>query len=574
MRYDVVVAGLGAMGSAAAYQLAQSGVSVLGLDRYQPPHTLGSTHGDTRITRVAVGEGLEYVPLVRRRTRSGARSRSETGAEILSQCGGLVMAPPLASFAMHGSESFLEHTVAAAEAYDLEHERLNTAEWPLASPSSPSPVTSRGCYEPGAGFVRPEAAVEAQLRLARERGATLAFGERVVGYDDHGTHVTVRTTNQTVEASTLVVTAGPWVSELVPELAPVVRILRQVLFWFDLRDASSYPGLRDSPVYIWSPGTDPDEVIYGFPMVDGPDGGAKVAREQFVVDTTPDDVDRAVSPDEIEEMYERYVRDRLPALSGRCVKAAVCLYTDTPDSRFVIDRLPSMPNVIVASPCSGHGFKHSAAIGECLAQLATQGREHHRSGPVRPGRPLKPTAAARTSHASSGHLSVHLRSPVRARRTQPMSGRRIGGRANLRLHGPEWRSRIDAGPCACPFLGARGPDRFTDGGRALPPHAVLRSFVRGSPAGARSRTKTSAHCRCPVAAHAEAWTSLSPMDAGGPRRLRLRETFRNLVCREHPPKSHPWRARSSCRREPHRTRQGSRRCHARLAVGRFVLIGL
>jgi len=281
MPYDVVVAGLGAMGSAAAYQLATAGVSVLGLDPYQPPHTRGSTHGDTRITRVAVGEGPEYVPLVRRSHEIWRELEDRTGAEILSQCGGLVMAPPQASFAMHGSGSFLERTVAAAEAFDIEHERLGTAELAARFPQFALAGDEQGCYEPGAGFVRPESAVEAQLRLARERGATLAFGERVVGYDDHGTHVTVRTTNQTVEASALVVTTGPWVSELVPELASVVRILRQVLFWFDLRDPSSYPGLRDSPVYIWSPGSDLSEVIYGFPMVDGPDGGAKVAREQY-----------------------------------------------------------------------------------------------------------------------------------------------------------------------------------------------------------------------------------------------------------------------------------------------------
>ncbi len=381
MRYDVVVAGLGAMGSATAYQLAKRGAGVLGLDPHHPPHTLGSTHGDTRITRVAVGEGLAYVPLVRRSHEIWRELEELTGAEILSQCGGLVLAPPRASFAMHGSESFLEHTVAAAEAFGLEHERLDTADVVARFPQFALAGDEQGCYEPGAGYVRPEAAVAAQLRWAGDHGAALAFGERVVSYDDLGTHVSVRTTHRVVEASTLVVTAGPWVSELVPELAPRVRVLRQVLYWFDLRDPSSYPGLRDSPVYIWSPGTDPDEVIYGFPMVDGPRGGAKVAREQYVVDTTPDEVDRTVGADEVEEMYERYVRARLPALSGRCVKAAVCLYTVTPDSRFVIDRLPSMPNVLVASPCSGHGFKHSAAIGESLAQLATEGREHPR--PVR-----------------------------------------------------------------------------------------------------------------------------------------------------------------------------------------------
>ena len=373
MRYDVVVAGLGAMGSAAAYQLARSGASVLGVDRYHPPHTLGSTHGDTRITRVAIGEGLAYVPLVRRSHEIWREIEQETGARILSPCGGLVMAPPRVAFEMHGSESFLEHTVAAAEAYDVEHERLDTSELAARFPQFALAGDEQGCYEPGAGFVRPEVAVEAQLRLARRLGATLVSGERVVGYVDHGTHVTVRTTSRTVEASALVITAGPWLPELVPDLAPSVKIHRQVLFWFDLRDPAAYPGLRDSPVYIWWPGGDRSDLIYGFPMVDGPSGGAKVAREQYLVETSPDEVERGVTAEETEEMYEGYVRHRLPALSGRCVKSAVCLYTVTPDSRFVIDRLPSLPNVIVASPCSGHGFKHSAAIGEGLAQLATRG---------------------------------------------------------------------------------------------------------------------------------------------------------------------------------------------------------
>lgn len=374
MRYDVVVAGLGAIGSAATYQLARAGVRVLGLDRYEPPHAFGSTHGDTRITRVAVGEGLAYVPLVQRSHEIWRDLEQRTGVEILSPCGGLVMAPPERVFAMHGSESFLEQTVAAAEAYDIEHELFGTAELAARFPQFALAGEEQGYLEPGAGFVRPERAVEAQLRLARELGATIAVGERVLGYDDHGSYVTVRTTNETVEASTLMICAGPWVSELVPELASAVRIHRQVVFWFDLRDPTAYPRLRDSPVYIWWPGGDPGDLVYGLPMIDGPSGGAKVASEQYVDETTADDAARAVTTGEIEEMYERRVRHRLPDLSGRCVRARVCLYTVTKDSRFLIDRLPSMPNVIVASPCSGHGFKHSAAIGECLAQLATDGQ--------------------------------------------------------------------------------------------------------------------------------------------------------------------------------------------------------
>lgn len=371
MRYDVVVVGLGAMGSATAYQLAKSGASVLGLDRYQPPHALGSTHGDTRITRVAVGEGLAYVPLVRRSHELWREIEQEAGVDLLVQCGAVVMASSQARFAMHGSTSFLEHTRLAAEAHAVEHEMLDAGELASRFPQFSLAGDEQGYYEPGGGFVRPEVAVEAQLRLARARGATIATDETVLGYDDRGSHVVVRTAHRTVEASTVVITAGPWVSELVPELAPVVKIHRQVLFWFDLGDPSSYSGLRDSPVYIWWPGHDPSELIYGFPMVGGAAGGAKVAREQYDVETTADELDRTVSSAEIEEMYESFVRPRLPGLSGRCVRTAVCAYTVAPESRFVIDRLPSTPRVIVASPCSGHGFKHSAAIGECVARLAT-----------------------------------------------------------------------------------------------------------------------------------------------------------------------------------------------------------
>src|SRR5262245_45636977 len=214
MRYDVVVAGLGAMGSATAYQLAKRGARVLGIDRYEPPHALGSSHGDTRITRVAVGEGLAYVPLVRRSHAIWRDIEREAGVEILCQCGGVVMAPAQADFEMHGSESFLEHTVAAAEAYGVEHQRLGTSELSAKLPQFALAGGEQGCYEPGAGFVRPEVAVESQLRLARAGGATVATGERVLAYDDHGSHVTLSTTARTVEASTLVITAGPWLSEL------------------------------------------------------------------------------------------------------------------------------------------------------------------------------------------------------------------------------------------------------------------------------------------------------------------------------------------------------------------------
>ena len=221
MRYDVVVAGLGAMGSATAYQLARRVRACSGVDRYRPPHTLGSTHGDTRITRVAIGEGLAYVPAGTALARALAGDRARDRVAAPDQCGGLVMAPPQATFAMHGSESFLEHTVAAAEAYGVEHERLGTADLAARFPQFALAGDEQGCYEPGAGFVRPEAGGRGAAPAGPRRWAPPSPWANA----SSATTTTARTSRsapptETVEASALVVTAGPWVPELVPELAP------------------------------------------------------------------------------------------------------------------------------------------------------------------------------------------------------------------------------------------------------------------------------------------------------------------------------------------------------------------
>jgi len=370
--YDVLVVGLGAMGSAAAYQLAKTGARVLALDRYSPPHSLGSTHGDTRITRVAIGEGLEYVPLARRSHEIWREIEARSGMELLTRCGCLVIAPQ-GSQSMHGSDSFLDETIAAARTFDIDHRVLSPPALGERFPQLGLTGAERAYEEPGAGFVRPERCVEAQIRLARELGVTIRTGERVLSFVDHGTHVTVWTTGETVRASKVILAAGPWVTELVPDLRHHLMVYRQVLYWFDLADDSQYDAFAQLPVYIWWTGRSRDDMIYGFPMIDGPGGGAKVAREQYLAPTTADAAARDVSEAETDEMYEGHVRDRLPGLSRACVKARACLYTVAPASRFVIDFHPTMSNVIVASPCSGHGFKHSAAVGESLAQLATRG---------------------------------------------------------------------------------------------------------------------------------------------------------------------------------------------------------
>jgi sarcosine oxidase len=371
--HDVIVVGLGAAGAATAYQLTRAGARVLGLDRYAPPHALGSSHGDTRITRVGIGEGAAYVPLARRSHEIWREVEAATGVSLLEECGGLVMAVPGERY-LHGSTDFLGQTVGSAVAHGVEHELLTADQIAARWPEFALRGDERGYYEPGAGYVRPERCVGAQLALARAAAADLLIGEAVRTVTGHRAGVTVTTDRGEHHAGAAVVAGGAWMPALVPELAPHLQVHRQVLCWYDLADRAAYPGYRDLPVYIWEFGPGTDDFVYGFPMVDGPGGGLKVAPSTYDQPTDPDSVARTVDPAEAAAQHARFVAGRFPGIGPAYVRATVCLYTVTPDAAFVLGAHPSQPNVFVASPCSGHGFKHSAAVGEALAQLALTGR--------------------------------------------------------------------------------------------------------------------------------------------------------------------------------------------------------
>lgn len=370
--YDVIIVGLGAMGSAATYQLAKSGVTVLAIDAHNPPHTLGSTHGDTRITRLAIAEGAEYVPLVLRSQQIWREIELETGYKLLIECGGLIMSVPNKQ-EKHGVSNFLQQTIKTADQFDIEHTELSAAEIHSRYPQFNLVGNEYGYYENQAGYLRPEECVRAQIELAKKYGATINSNERVLSFTANDSGVTVVTNKSTYKANKMILTAGPWINDLLPEYETIFKIYRQVQYWFALKDKSQYDAYNKLPVFIWSYGEKSDDFIYGFPAIDGPNGGLKIASESYVNETTPETVLREVSKAEISAMYKK-IEVRIPGLSQDCIKAIVCLYTVTPDNKFVIDFLPKHKNVIVASPCSGHGFKHSAAIGEILMQLATQGK--------------------------------------------------------------------------------------------------------------------------------------------------------------------------------------------------------
>ncbi|MBL8519688.1 MAG: N-methyl-L-tryptophan oxidase [Betaproteobacteria bacterium] len=373
---DLLVVGLGAMGSAVAYHAARRGLQVIGIDRFAPPHVRGSTHGQSRITREAIGEGEQFVPLARRSHMLWRELESETGASLLHACGGLIVARRGAASRMHAQADFFGTTVRAARRFGIAHEILDAAAIRARPAFTRFAVEddAQGYFEPGAGWLDPEACVGAHLQRARAMGAHLLTDTAVQRVDTAGTQVVVHTARGAFTAARLVIAAGAWLPQLAPQFAPgrlVVR--RQVMFWF----ADDAPR-RDEPVFIWHWGEGEDAVFYGFP---GRDGAIKMAAETLAGSTPPEAVDRVVRPDESAAFFERHARTRIRGALADCVRAATCLYTIAPRANFVIDTLPNCSNAIAVTACSGHGFKHSAAIGEAVAQWVENGKRPEVLGP-------------------------------------------------------------------------------------------------------------------------------------------------------------------------------------------------
>ena len=371
-RFEALVLGLGAMGSAVLYHLARRGTRVLGVDRYEPPHVHGSSHGDTRITRLAIGEGAEYTPLALRSHELWRELEAQSGETILTTNGGLIVSNPRTKASTHVA-GFFARTLAVARAYDIAHEILDAAQIRRRFPPFDVAGDDVGYFERDAGFVRPEAGVRAHLALAKRHGAATACNERALGFDATAGGVSVTTDRATYHADTLVVCAGAWLPALVgSDLARHFAVHRQVLYWFAIEGPLEpfLPGRF--PVFIWEP-QGGAQVLYGFPALDGLRGGIKIGTEDFARTTTADTIERRVDAREIAAMHEACVGPRLRGVARTCVRTATCLYTVTPDFGFVIDRHPGSERVVLVSPCSGHGFKHSPAIGEAVAELVRDG---------------------------------------------------------------------------------------------------------------------------------------------------------------------------------------------------------
>lgn len=361
MPYDIILAGLGAVGSAAAVHLSGRGLRVLGFDRFHPPHTLGSSHGGSRVIRETAFEHPRYVPLARRAYGNWRRLEAATHASLLHITGVLYVGP--------SDGTLVVGTLASARQHGIKHEILDPAALGRRYPALADLGPAIGVFEPGAGWLDPEAAVSAALRHATRQGIELRFDEPVTQWEPRGEGVRVTTTRGTYEAGRLLLAAGAWMPELLGAMGRGLTVERQVQHWFE---PLSEVG-KALPVFIRQTEA---AVFYGLPPAARPDGAIKVAVHHDGAPTTPEMVRRDVAEDEISatrRLLERYA----PALAGAHRASVVCLYTNTADGHFVIDRHPAHRSVVVASPCSGFGFKFASAVGEILADLL---RDEERSG--------------------------------------------------------------------------------------------------------------------------------------------------------------------------------------------------
>jgi sarcosine oxidase len=358
--YRAIVVGLGAMGSAAAAAIARRGVDVLGVEQFAPLHDRGSSHGDSRIVRMAYFEHPDYVPLLRRAYDGWAALEQASRRPLIRWSGALMIG--------NSKSAVVAGTLASVTTWQLPHEVLGDAAVAARFPQFNLREDEVAVYERNAGVIDPEAAIAALHVAARTAGAELRFDSPVDSWDVGRDGVTVRLGGEDVPADHLIVAAGPWAAKLLGAAVPLTPV-RTVTYNFEPAGDRAAFAPDHFPAFVWE--LTPGDALYG--LADVGSGAPKVGFHHRHRPTDPDAVDREVSPQEVAAM-RGVLAERIPALRGRCLASAVCMYTMTPDEHFVIGHLPgSGGRVSVAAGFSGHGFKFVPLVGEILADLALAG---------------------------------------------------------------------------------------------------------------------------------------------------------------------------------------------------------
>jgi len=362
-KYDVIVVGVGAMGSAAVYHLVRRGLRVLGLERFNIPHHFGSSHGVTRIIRLSYFEHPSYVPLLRRAYELWRELEQQSAERLLHITGSIDAGVP-------GSAVF-EGSRASCEQHGLPHEILTSAEVTRRFPGYRLPAQMMAVLQPQGGFVLPELCISAHVRLAQALGAEIHAREQVAGWEPVAEGIRVRTSRAIYEAAQLVISAGAWVAELAPELKSLAVPERQVFGWLQPKRPEWFAPDR-FPVFNIAV---EEGHYYGLPVFGVP--GFKVGRFHHLEEAINPNTMRRECDSRDEEVLWTFAERYFPNGAGSTMALHTCIFTNTPDGHFIIDRHPQCDRVWIASPCSGHGFKMASVIGEIMADLAERGETRH-----------------------------------------------------------------------------------------------------------------------------------------------------------------------------------------------------
>ena len=365
--FDVIVIGVGAMGSSACWHLARRGIRVLGLEQFDIPHALGSSHGQSRMIRLAYYEHPDYVPLLRRAYELWHELEAASGQKLLHLTGGLYMGPP--------DGEIVAGSLQSARTHGLAHEVLTRDELARQFPQFQLPESYVALHEPQAGFLVPERVISAYAELALRAGAEIHGREPVLDWKQEPGGITVRTARGEYRADKLIVCGGAWSARLLADLDLRLTVTRQVLAWVWPKEPELF-ALGRLPV--WAIDRLDGTIHYGFPMMsDVP--GFKLAHHGPATPTDPDRVAREVLPGD-QQTFRPVLRAMIPAADGPLLSMKVCLYTNSPDHHFIIDRHPRHDRVTIACGFSGHGFKFASVVGEILADYATAGATRHPAG--------------------------------------------------------------------------------------------------------------------------------------------------------------------------------------------------
>lgn len=368
---DVVVIGLGAMGSAACYQLARRGVRAMGFDQYGVPHTMGSSHGDSRITRLCYYEHPDYVPLLKRAHALWRDLQTRGGATLFHQVGGIFIGPP--------NSEFIAGTLKAARDQQLAHDVLDRAQLAARFPQFRVPDDHIGVFEPTAGFLLPERIIATHIELALKHGAAIHTYEPLLRWEDRASHIAVHTSRGTYTADRIIFCGGAWSEKLLGDIGVTLQVTRQALGWVWPNKPERF-ALGTIPVWAIS---NPDGSLhYGFPMLPGGAfgrAGFKIGHHFHGEPTTANAINRMPQPED-ELDFRHVLRRFIPDADGPLLSMAICMYTNTTDSHFIIDRHPKHERAFIACGFSGHGFKFASVVGEIMADLAMHGRTEHPIG--------------------------------------------------------------------------------------------------------------------------------------------------------------------------------------------------